>query len=215
MALAVTDIMVCNLALGALGSPSITTISPAISPVQRTLELWYDETKNQVLREHVWNFSKTTMALARTGTPINPNYADEYQLPPDFVRFVDVLDSSGYSYITSQGQDKDITGNNLLLNASGSSTVYLIYVSNAVTPARFSSDFKKCFVALLASNIAMAVTKKTSDKTTQLAIYKQELARAKTVDGQENPPQLISSSRWMAARFRNSGYSGYPNVVAP
>ena len=81
----VSEVTVCNQALGRLGEYYIMSISEA-TKLARYCKRFYYTTRDEVLREHPWNFASHRATLTELDNPPEFEWAHAFQLPEDFVR---------------------------------------------------------------------------------------------------------------------------------
>ena len=78
---------ICNLALDRIGQASITSIDAPQTTQEDVMARHYDQTREEILREYIFNFSRKTVLLTPTTTaPAIPGYPNVYALPADFLR---------------------------------------------------------------------------------------------------------------------------------
>jgi len=80
--MASTAITICNLALGKLGAARIISLTEA-SPEANACSIHYEQTRNEVLRAHRWNFAITRATLTELASAPEFGWAHQYQLPND------------------------------------------------------------------------------------------------------------------------------------
>src|SRR3569623_1719834 len=73
------DTQVANLALSAIGTRSTIASLSEDSTEAQTVQLWYNQTRDSLLRKLPWNWARRQVAMAvykaAAGTPENPNGA--------------------------------------------------------------------------------------------------------------------------------------------
>lgn len=80
------DVDICNMALSLLKVPTITSIASPTTEVEELCALWYDPSRQELLRKHPWNFAKKRVTLYSIVTPPTFGYDYKYLLPSDFMR---------------------------------------------------------------------------------------------------------------------------------
>ncbi len=190
---------VCNLALDHLKQGVITDIENPSTPTEVTCARWYDATRRAVLRAHPWHFAKTRRVISRNAiTPVF-GFADAYDLPVNYLRFIFFGDDSisDYRQITTTYA---IEGRQILLNNSGASSLNLGYIKDEISVTRFDSLFIELLALELALNMSYAFTLKNTVKTRIEDLAKRKRLEAKAINGQERPPIRIENSRFRQAR---------------
>lgn len=81
-----TDINIINMGLSLLKIPTITSISSPTTEVEELCALWYEPSRQELLRKHPWNFAKKRATLYAIVTAPTFGYDHKYLLPSDFMR---------------------------------------------------------------------------------------------------------------------------------
>ena len=180
--MAATDLGICNLALGKIGARRIIEMQEE-SNEGRVCRLLYAETRDEVLRDHRWNFAIRRKSLVKLVAPPEFGWAFQYELPTDCLRLLEV---NGWH----QGRRKgvwEIEGKVVLTNDTEAKVRYVSRVENA---NRFDSVFVEALATKLASKIAMAING-SSSMTGELLTQYEKLTgpRARRLDAFESNPQ--------------------------
>jgi len=77
---------ICNMALSLLKVPTVTSITSPTTEVEELCDLWYDASRQELLRKHPWNFAKKRATLYAIVTAPTFGYDHKYLLPTDFMR---------------------------------------------------------------------------------------------------------------------------------
>jgi hypothetical protein len=195
MSLPLAPVDIVNLALDHLSQPPITSIDAPTTPEEEICARWYDQVRQMLLREYVWNFAKKRATITRAGDP-EFDFDDKYTLPNDCLR---VLSIQGDIEV-AQEQDYDIEGRYILLNNGGGSSITLRYISDVTDIQQWDVLFKNIVVLTLALRLAYKFTLKKGVVEQINALLKLDLAKAVSVDGQERPPRRIQRSKYLNAR---------------
>ncbi len=190
-----SKIDICNMALDHIGQASVSDIDSPSTVEEETCARWYDHTRRSLLRDYVWNFAKRRATISRTGTPLF-DWADSYQLPNDFVRFLSV---KGEIEVTRE-TDYDIEGDQIQLNNGGAASTSLRYIYDSQTPTEWDSLFINVLALSLAYNMAYAFTLKKGVVSTVSDKLTLALPKAITVDGQERPARRVQRSKYLTKR---------------
>lgn len=202
-----TDI--CNLALDLLSAGTITDIS-GDSPTEEQCARWYPITRQKLLREHPWNFATKREILSASNTTPDFGYAAAFKVPADFLRLQAVSSDLSVDketllpYHAYALEEHNGEGLHILLNEyyGTPDTVRLIYTHDNTTVSQYDPLFIDLLAYDLALNLAYKVTESNTNVERLQQIQKQRAAMAKSIDGQERPPQRIERSRALAARRR-------------
>ena len=202
-----SDVDVSNLSLSMLNVKRISTIENPVTPTEELMSLWYDQTRRQALRRHPWNFAGTRIILAPDSEDPLFGYSAQFTLPSDYIRIMYLNESviqfdspvSSNRYTVEGGKIK-IGG---LLGADPTQ-LQLIYVKDFTSVPQMDPLFIDYFSTLLAQNVSYKLTQQNSAVERVNALMEQAEERARSMDGQENPPRRIERSRNRRAR-RNIG----------
>jgi len=154
MATTITD--VCNMTLARIGAKRIADYTDATDTKVETIycRLFYEKTRDALMRSHLWRFAKARVALVDTGT--TPDFEWDYMflLPADFLRLVSVFDDSD----TPDGKPLDsyeLEGSMLLIN---SSTCNLRYIKQVTDPDDWDPLFLDVFTLYFAKKLVLPLS---------------------------------------------------------
>lgn len=185
---------ICNLALMRLGTGPIESLDDT-SKEARALKNCFELARDIVLRGHPWNFAGKRAALARLSAVPAFGYAYAFQLPVDQLRVLGLVDESGKIDPTL---DYQIEGNLLLTNQTSAS---IRYIEKVTDPGRWDALFCSALSARLASEVAYHLTGSAAMKKQMMNEYLVELGQARSIDAQENPPEVYETNPWMDERL--------------
>lgn len=211
MGLPAAPVDIANMALDLLGQPPVASINPPENTdAAKLVARHYDAVRQAVLRKYVWNFAKKRITCTRNGTPAF-DFSDAYALPNDFVRLLSINGDTELQQTT----DYDIQGRDILLNASGATSVKLRYIRDEKDVNKWDALFRNIVILTLASQCAYQLTKQKSVVERIEGLLKLELPDAVSIDGQERPPQRIQRSKAIAARTRLMSGVASPYTILP
>ena len=162
---------ICNIALSHLAKGRISSIDEATEQA-RQCKLFYDYTRQALLREYNWGFAKRLVKLAEIKTD-NPRWDYVYAYPSQCVQVRRIFDVTAtvdehdnYKLRELQNaKDKDrhkyeiyLVSDNVRGIACDVRTAWCEYTYDAVDTEQFPSDFVEAFTHMLASNMAMQLT---------------------------------------------------------
>lgn len=189
MATSVVDI--CNNALIRIGSKTITSLSDG-DKVANACNALYEQTRDSLLRQHLWNFAMKRVQLASETTAPAFGFSLSYPLPSDFIR-VKMIEDQVLSYKIEQ--------TSLLTDAE---EVKLIYVSRLEDVTKFDPLFTEALILSLALRLSYILIGSNSRE----AALKDELQRvlflAKQVDGQEDTPDMLDAGTFLESKIAGS-----------
>lgn len=189
-----TGVSICSNALLMLGAKTINDFSEPVDRAKIAANL-YPTVRADLLRTHPWNCTIKRALLAPDATPPAFGYANQFELPADFLRVLDVGQAG-------QQIDYLVEGRHILANATSLELryVYLNEVENA-----WDASLVALMTLAMAAAMAYAITQSAAVRDS----LKQELEMAKkvarAVDGQEDPPQTLGDERLYASRFGARG----------
>jgi hypothetical protein len=170
-------VSIVNQALTLLGADRIIAIDED-SENARKANAIYSLTRDEMLREHPWNFAVKQSLLSQLSTATTFDFDHAYQLPSDYLRILKVSDGS--AAIT----DYKVKGNTIMTDDD---TVYLEYIYKCDDTSLYDAQFTAALTAKLAFKLAFAVTNNMNIQQQMYKLYDEELSKAKATDGQESP----------------------------
>lgn len=201
MAVPTSPVEICRLALDRIGESEATPISSIELPETRNELICarnYDLSRQCLLREHVWNFSRAEATLARVGDG-GIDYQDRFLMPDDCLKIIQI--GSRLNRIA----DYNIKGREIFINSAlnpltTSNSLELRYVKDVTDVKLFDPSFIECLALSLALKLSAGVV----ERETQIASLTKQLATqmpdALAVNAQERVPVKVSYSRWARAR---------------
>lgn len=185
--MAVSEIKICNLALRKLGARLIESLSDS-SQEAVTCNLFYEQVRDAVLREHPWNFAAARVRLAKLADAPAFGYSFQYQLPVDCLHL---------RQLNSAEDEFVVEGDKILTNRDGASAVYTMKVTN---PVLFDPSFVMAVSARLAAEMADDITGSTSKAREMWTLYLNAMQSARLADSAEGREDEILNDPWLEAR---------------
>lgn len=185
MANSVVDI--CNNALVRIGSKTITSLSDG-DKVSTACNLVYAQTRDMLLRQHLWNFSLVRVSLASETPGPSFGFAYSYPLPSEFIR-VKEIENNNTTY--------KIEGGKLLTDDA---TVNLVYVARVEDVSKYDALFTEALILSLASRLSFILIGSNSRDEALKEELKKVLFTAKMVDGQDDTPDSLNPSTFLDAK---------------
>lgn len=191
--MATTDISICTTALLLVGANEIETFTDSTREA-RICDQLYQTTKQSLLQTHPWKFSLAFTELARTDLATTSSeyefgYLYEYTLPPDFLRL-----------IKKDGLQNDyrIVGSKLYSNDSD---VHILYQYD-VSETKFPAYFTRALEIKMAELLAAALIQDETQVQIWAGLSRQELIRAKNIDGTQSPPEGMQANNFALTAIR-------------
>lgn len=189
-----TGVSICSNALLMLGAQTINDFNEPLDRAKLAANL-YPTIRDDLLRTHPWNCTIKRALLAPDATPPAFGYANQFELPADFLRVLEVGQAGTQI-------DYLVEGRSILADATSLQLryVYLNEVENT-----WDASLVGLLTLAMAAAMAYPITQSTAlaDKMDQKLVMAKKVARA--VDGQEDPPQTLGDERLYAARFGAHG----------
>ena len=189
-----TGVSICSNALLMLGAQTINDFNEPLDRAKLAANL-YPTIRDDLLRTHPWNCTIKRALLAPDATPPAFGYDNQFELPADFLRVLEV----GQAGIQI---DYLVEGRSILADATSLELRY-VYLNEV------ENTWDANLVALLTLGMAAAMAYPITQSAALQASFEQKLAMAKkvarAVDGQEDPPQTLGDERLYAARFGARG----------
>lgn len=191
-----TEVDICNRALGRLGEQPILTVSDA-GTAGRACQTHFAGTRDEVLRSHRWNFATTRVALTRLVPDPPFGWACAFGLPADFIRAAEVNGAE-----EGVGRPWTIEGNTLLTDEE---EINLVYIFRETNVARWDSLFCEAVSLKLASKLATHLRGSASQVSDFVAEYDRLMAplarRVDANEGRGRKPLLPFRSTFVASRY--------------
>jgi hypothetical protein len=190
--MATSNVQIVNNALVRLGASSIISLTEN-SEAARAANLVYEQVRDAVLRDHLWNFAMTRVSLAANATAPAFGYVYSYALPIDCLRVLQ-LEEKSMIY--------KIEGRNLLTDES---PARIIYVKRVEDPNQFDVMFTEALSARIAAELAITLVESNSLYQNMMEVYRMKITDARSIDGQESGEPEIVSDTWLDSRLNYAG----------
>ncbi|CNK10251.1 Uncharacterised protein [Yersinia aldovae] len=184
-----SDISICSNALLVLGAHPINSFTENTDHA-RLCANTYPSVRDDLLRKHPWNCAVFRISLAPSDTPPVFGYSNQFPVPSDCLRILSV-GAEGYE-IPYQVEGKYILAN--------TNAVMLRYIKR-IDEASWDSALVQVAEVAMMARLAYAVTGSASlrDSMAQEAAF--ALRQAKSIDGQEEPPEELGGYPTLESRF--------------
>jgi len=170
-------IQIINIALSNIGAQNIQQIDEG-SNESTAAKVFYDPTRRTVLQKLKPTFATKTDRLARTTEqPTDWTYA--YELPSDNLEVVNIVNETESYDANGNVNPFEIRGTKLLCDLE---VVNILYVYDNEETNMFSDMFIDAFAHLLASKMAMRLTKDRDLQITEFEFYNNIVSEAGASD---------------------------------
>lgn len=188
-----SNIQICNNALLRLGGNTIASFNDNTTS-SSACQNFYESTRKALLRTFIWNFAKTRVAIAASSSAPAFEYTNQYPLPADFLRVVNIYQKqSAYK----------IEGTMLLSNDAA--PLNLIYIKDVTDTTQFDDLFVEALTLLLAIRMGPRLNGVGFTPGTMAEELKEQLSMAKLVDSQDQTPDEMIINDYESRMFSGIG----------
>lgn len=154
----ISKVDICNMALANIGQPPIQTLesrNPGAS--EKACKLRYDEARLEALAGNLWNFASMYRKGARLDIEAKYPYVYAFAFPADALQLFEIQRIKGDLPVPFEVTDRPDQAGKLVHCDLASPT--FVYTRDKEDPTTFDYDFIQAMSWLLASKIAMPITK--------------------------------------------------------
>jgi hypothetical protein len=183
---------ICNMGLTLIGDQVISSLDDENDRAV-VANLFYEPTRDAVLRAHPWSFAKYRKELAEASGAPEFGWQYHFALPitPKCLRVLSVDENY-------PGQiPYAIEGRKLLTD---SDVISILYIAQMTDSGVFDALFVDCLAARLAAAFAMALTKQKTLIDLAMGVYNQKIAEARMIDGLEAEKKEIHNTTLSGVR---------------
>jgi len=188
-------ISMCNSALNLLGASTISALTDD-SKNARICNQRYEPIRNRVFRSHAWNCLHKRVQLAQNSTAPVIEYSYAYALPSDCLRVLKI--HNGTTDSIASALDYKLEGRNIV---SDEGTIYLFYIALDTDPNNYDVYLQESIAAMLAADIAYAITNNATLAKNYLTNADERLREARFIDATENSLGTIEANEFIDARL--------------
>jgi hypothetical protein len=187
--MATSKVQIASNALLLLGDKPINSFDEDSDRALIASNLW-DNAAAAVLRAHPWNCATNRVALAPDTDAPAYDWSYQYTMPGDLLRVLFVGQAGAADAYKIEGR-KILSDENPL---------YLEYVFNNEDVASWDAMLVEAMTRYMAYLMAYPLTKSNTTQDTMHQGYQNALKLARTIDGQENPPEDAGDYPLISAR---------------
>lgn len=197
-----SDIQIANRALTKLGASRITSLTDDVKQA-RAINSCFADLRDDELRANRWSFSMKRTTLPALSTAPTFGYANQYQVPADFLK-IDMVDDRFPSpvmdnYIDSEVLDWVLEGEKILTDLSA--PLKLRYVAQITDTGMFDPNFREALACRIAAEIAEDLTQSLPKRQQAWAEYDRAIFRAKRSNAIERLPIAMPDDSWVISRI--------------
>ncbi|MEB5707368.1 hypothetical protein [Pantoea anthophila] len=198
-----TKIIVINRALVKLGEERLMSETDN-NKASRTIEAIYDGLLESLLRDYRWAFSIKRAKLSALSDAPAYGYSHQYQLPADFLRMDEVLNSALMSPLRGaidQLRDSpwQIEGRKILTDIEA--PLHLRYGAKVTDPSQWDSSFAEAFACLLAYEMSESITQSSTKKQAAGQDFETAIKAARAASAIERPRIRQQETSWLTSRL--------------
>lgn len=185
-----SSVSICSNALLALGAHPINALDESTEHARLCSNI-YPSVRNDLLRKHPWNCATKRVVLSPSNVKPAFGYTYQFSLPGDFIRVLSVGERhEDIAYL--------IEGKRLMANTP---VIRLRYIFRNEDEETWDAALVNVAEVTMQAKLAYAVTGSASlrDSLAQEAAYL--LRQAKSIDGQEEPPEELGGYPTYESRF--------------
>lgn len=172
----------------------------------RAIKSLYDIARRALLRRCLWNFAKKRTTLSAVAVPAGQTdwtFTNQFQLPPDFLRLIQVNDYSeplGFNLgRTEDDSPYQIEGGRILTNYPA--PLKIRYIADVTDPTKYDSVFIEAFASQIAFECCETITQSNTKKAALAQEVKMWIVEAMKSNQVENPAEAIHDSSWLLSRY--------------
>lgn len=194
-----TEVGICNSALSKLGNNRIISLTEGTPAANLCVEQ-YEKMRDELLRGHDWNFAASRVKLGQAAAAPAFGYDFQYVLPSDWMRTISVhpADNERLHLRDYKTESTAAEGRVLLTDEPD---VYIRYVRKITDTNLMDPAFREALAFRLAMELAAPLAKSGSMRDRMVAGFDDALVTAKSIDGQDDPPQMPPDGSWVTDRF--------------
>jgi hypothetical protein len=190
-----SQVGIANVALGKLGSSSISNLDDP-SPGAEAVKAVWDYARDAELRAHPWKFAITRGTITNLTAAPAWGYSYQYQLPTGYLRVVEI--NRDWWWDNWERAPWQIEGKRILTDIG--SPLELRWLQRVTAASDFAPDFVPVLACRIALETCVRITGSDSLKETIRADYALALRSARATDAIERSPEPMRDGSWITGR---------------
>ena len=183
--MAATFVEIANRSLTFLGAEPITSLTDDTKEARACNRL-IEQTRDQLLRDHPWNFAIKRIQLSANTTAPVFEYTNAFDFADNTLRIIEVDTTEEWA----------VEGNQIVTDAAAPLDV--VYIERVTDPTLFDAKFTEALALRLAADIAYDITASQTVATRAEQKYMVLIKEARLIDGQES--LSANEQTWLEAR---------------
>ncbi|OWQ92030.1 hypothetical protein CDN99_06640 [Roseateles aquatilis] len=189
-----TPVSICSNALLMLGDTTISSFDDGTDRSRLAANTW-ESARDYVLRSHPWNCATKRVILAPDAQAPAFGWNYQFQLPADWLRTISVGEEGerpGYK----------IEGRKILFDQK---ELKLLYLWRNEVPATWDTLLVHTMTLVMRAIFSYPITQSGGVEQLVESTLQPILRQARSVDGQEDPPDALDDCPLLQARFMGGG----------
>lgn len=183
--MATTFVEIANRAITFLGATPISSLDDDTKE-GRACKRLFEQTRDQLLRDHPWNFAIKRASLAANITAPLFEYTNAFDFPTNTLRIIEVDTTEEWA----------VEGQQIVSDAAAPLNV--VYIERVSDPNLFDPKFTETFALRLAADIAFDITASQTVVASAEQKFSVLLKEARLIDAQES--LSADEQSWLDAR---------------
>ena len=196
--MALSEVQICNLALGWLGAELITSLLDD-NEGAKLCNANFASARDAILEDANWSFAITRAVLTPMLEPPDHSWNNQFLIPARVIRLLTVTHNTT---IPASATPWVKEGNKILANEE---RLYITYVARITDTALFTAQFTQVLAQRLAADLAIPITESRTLQESHWGLYEAKLENAITSDGLTGNAQEIQT--YAASEVRNHGWT--------
>ena len=192
-----SKVELCTLGLGHLGNyGTLSNIDTPTNDKEKTFALWYDITRQALLKQVMPNFALARRKISQLLTTQAFGYTYAWEYPADCLKVLGISDVDQVGrYVYS------VEGNVIYSDDPWDDGLELRFIKDITDVNSMSPEFKMLLSWALAGNTAMTITQSVEKTAMIQKQFAAKMAEVSGMNAQENKPIRVSNSRFQQARY--------------
>lgn len=195
-----SKVEIANMALANIEAEALVESldSPYESEEARYCDMYFEQTRKYLMRQHNWNFAITHQALASIGTAPAP-WSYQYQFPTDCMKAIEIAKTVSTDAAKPFAVGWDGASGKYIWTDEQDAT--LKFVKDVTDPTVFDVMFVEALAWGLAFRISGPITGSQEKKQTALTVFRNLITEAQSEDAEEGEEDNVAAASWIEARL--------------